>query len=176
MPLSSGSQPTPVSLLPRIQEFESTRHRILSDDEFRHLWTGLSDVRLEVGHTIRCQLLLGGQRFLQLLRATWADYDTRTQVLRLADPKGKRIEAVPHRLPVSKRVAKLLKELRALNGSGEYIFSSTAGAKPIHYTNVSPVFSAIANRVPAKHRANTEPFQGRDIRRSVETRHQQPKQ
>ena len=160
----------PVALLPRIQEFESTRDRILSDDELRHLWAQLADVRLEMGHTIRCEVLLGGQRFLQLLRATWADYDTKTQVLRLADPKGKRVTAVPHVLPVSKRVATLLAELRELNGDGEYIFSTTGGAKPIHHTSLPPVLADIANTVPAKQRAGIAPFQGRDIRRSVETR------
>ena len=160
----------PVALLPRIQEFESTRDRILSDDEFRQLWAQLADVRLEMGHTIRCEVLLGGQRFLQLLRATWADYDTKTQVLRLADPKGKRVSAVPHVLPVSKRVATLLGELRELNGDGEYIFSTTGGAKPIHHTSLPPVLADIANTVPAKQRAGIAPFQGRDIRRSVETR------
>jgi integrase len=144
----------PVALLPRIQEFESTRDRILSDDEFRHLWAKLGDIR----------------RFLQLLRATWADYDTKARVLRLADPKGKRTTAIPHVLPVSKRVAALLNALRALNGDGEYIFSTTGGTKPIHHTCLPPLFADIGKTVPAKKRAGIDPFQGRDIRRSVETR------
>ena len=160
----------PVALLPRIQEFESTRGRILSDDEFRHLWAKLGDIRLEMAHTIRCEVLLGGQRFLQLLRATWADYDTKARVLRLADPKGKRTTAIPHVLPVSKRVATLLDALRTLNGDGEYIFSTTSGIKPIHHTSLPPVFANIGKTVPAKKRAGVDPFQGRDIRRSVETR------
>lgn len=140
----------PVALLPRIQEFESTRDRILSDDEFRHLWAKLGDIRLEMGRTIRCEVLLGGQRFLQLLRATWADYDTKARVLRLADPKGKRTTAIPHVLPVSKRVATLLNALRALNGNGEYIFSTTGGIKPIHHTSLPPVFAAICKTVPPR--------------------------
>ena len=160
----------PVALLPRIQEFESTRDRILSDDEFRHLWAKLGDIRLEMAHTIRCEVLLGGQRFLQLLRATWADYDIKARVLRLADPKGKRTTAIPHVLPVSKRVATLLDALRTLNGDGEYIFSTTSGIKPIHHTSLPPVFANIGKTVPAKKRAGVDPFQGRDIRRSVETR------
>ena len=146
----------PVALLPRIQEFESTRDRILSDDEFRHLWTKLGDIRLEMAHTIRCEVLLGGQRFLQLLRATWEDYDTKARVLRLADPKGKRTTAIPHVLPVSKRVAKLLDALKALDGDGEYIFSTTGGIKPIHHTSLPPVFANIGKTVPAKKRAGVE--------------------
>lgn len=160
----------PVALLPRVQEFESTRDRTLSDEEFRQLCKGLDVVRLEVAHTIRCEVLLGGQRFLQLLRATWSDYDAKSQVLRLADPKGKRVKAVPHLLPVSRRVAKLLDELRQSNGDGTFIFSTTAGEKPIHHTSLPPVFAAIARQSNLKPSSNGEPFQGRDIRRSVETR------
>ena len=160
----------PVALRPRIQEFEATRNRILSDAEFKFLWAELSTVRLEIGHTIRCEVLLGGQRFLQLLRATWADYDTKAQVLRLADPKGKRVEAAPHLLPLSKRVQQLLKDLRTRNGGGVYIFSTTEGQRPIHHTSLPSVFAEIAKRVPEKQRHSPEPFQGRDIRRSIETR------
>ena len=160
----------PVSLLPRIQEFEATRDRILSDAEFKFLWAELATVRLEIGHTIRCEILLGGQRFLQLLRATWDDYDTKSQILRLADPKGKRVEAAPHLIPVSKRVQHFLKDLRARNGHGTYIFSTTEGQKPIHHTSLPSVFAEVAKRVPEKQRHSPEPFQGRDIRRSVETR------
>jgi integrase len=160
----------PVLLVPRIQEFEALRNRILSDAEFTFLWAELSTARLEIGHTVRCEILLGGQRFLQLLRATWADYDTKAQVLRLADPKGKRIAAAPHLLPVSKRVQKLLKDLRAVNGRGLHIFSTTEGQKPIHHTSLPSVFAEIAKRVPEKQRHSPEPFQGRDIRRSIETR------
>jgi integrase len=160
----------PVALVPRIQELESTRDRVLSDDELRHLWKALADLRTEVAHTIRCNLLLGGQRFLQLLRATWPDYDTKTQVLRLADPKGKRRVAVPHLLPVSKQVAKLLEELRKLNGTGTYIFSTTAGGRPIHHTSLPPIVRAVAQASAELTQTAAAPFQGRDIRRSMETR------
>jgi len=160
----------PVALVPRIQEFEATRHRILSDAEFKFLWAELSTARLEIGHTIRCEILLGGQRFLQLLRATWADYDAGARVLRLADPKGKRVEAAPHLLPVSKRVQQLLKDLRTRNSGGTYIFSTTEGHKPIHHTSLPSVIAEVARRVPEKQRHLPAPFQGRDIRRSVETR------
>jgi integrase len=162
----------PVALLPRIREFERTRDRVLSDDEFRLLWSGLNEIRAELANTIRCQLLLGGQRFLQLLRAKWTDYDNKRGILVLADTKGRRIEAVPHRLPVSKTVAKLLEKLHDANGDGEYIFSTTAGVRPIHHTSLSPAFAAIGARVPARLRGGTEPFQGRDVRRSIETRMQ----
>lgn len=160
----------PVALLPRIQEYESTRDRVLSDDEFQHLWRGLDGIRLEISLTIRCATLLGGQRFRQLLRATWLDYDQAAGVLRLSDGKGKRSTAVQHLLPVSKRVGGLLKELRAMNGSGEFIFSTTAGEKAIHHTSLPVHFASIAAAFRPRTQSTGERFQGRDIRRSIETR------
>jgi hypothetical protein len=156
----------PVTLLPRIQEFETARDRILTDDEFRRLWRGLEEVRLEIGHTIRCAMLLGGQRFLQLLRVTWRDYDMKAKVLQLADSKGNRATAVPHLIPVGAKVAALLETLRSLNGAGTFIFSTTAGSKPIHHTSLPPVFAALSHVAGTSGNA----YQGRDIRRSVETR------
>jgi integrase len=160
----------PVALIPRLQEFETARERILSDEEFAHLWAQLDLVRPEIALTLRCLILLGGQRFLQLLRATWIDYDTKQQVVMLADPKGKRIKPVPHLLPISPRVAQLLAQLRGFNGDGEFIFSTTAGEKPIHSATFSGIFRTIAQSVPIQQRASAAPFQGRDIRRSIETR------
>ncbi len=160
----------PVTLLPRIQEYESTRDRVLTDDEFRLLWRGLDHVRTEVRLTIQCATLLGGQRFKQLLRATWRDYDVATATLRLSDGKGKRSAAVPHLLPVSKRVSALLRQLRAMNGNGEFIFSTTAGKKAIHHTSLPAHFVSIAAGAEARSQDAEDPFQGRDIRRSIETR------
>jgi integrase len=156
----------PVTLLPRIQEYEKARDRVLTDDELRHFWLGLNGVRLELGHALRVALLLGGQRFKQLLRATWSDYDANRKVLELADPKGKRTTAVPHLLPIGPRVAALLEELRALNGSGTYVFSTSAGAKPIHGSSLSNA----VREITAQRDGSVEIYQGRDIRRTVETR------
>ena len=160
----------PVTLLPRIRDYEATRDRILSDAEFRHLWLSLNGLRVEIGLTIQCATFLGGQRFKQLLRATWKDYDAAAGTLRLSDAKGKRATAVPHLLPVTRRVANLLKELHALNGGAEYIFSTTAGKKAIHHTSLPAYFASIAASANEPADGVDEPFQGRDIRRSIETR------
>jgi hypothetical protein len=53
---------------------------------------------------------------------------------------------------VSKRVANMLFELRAFNGDGDFIFSTTAGAKRIHSSGLSRILSEIAKRVPMKKR------------------------
>jgi hypothetical protein len=63
-----------------------------------------------------------------------------------------------------------LKELRALNGGGDFIFSTTAGKKAIHHTSLPAHFSNIAADASGLVESAGERFQGRDIRRSIETR------
>lgn len=111
----------PVTFVPRITEFEAVRDRVLSDAELRGVWVGLDALRPEVALTFRCAILLGGQRFRQLLRTTWKDYDSTSATLTLLDPKGRRKVPMSHVLPVSARVAALLEQLRAFNGTGTYI-------------------------------------------------------
>jgi integrase len=143
---------------------------VLSDEEFAFLWTQAGSIRREIGLAIRCLILLGGQRSRQLLRATWKDYDATAKLLALEDPKGKRAKAVPHVLPVSAQVALMLEDLRDLNGSGTFIFSTTAGVKAIHATSLPGVFAQIRAAWPVADGSPTPDFQGRDIRRSIETR------
>lgn len=159
----------PVALLPRIQEYEKARDRVLSDAEFAFLWQQLRSTRREIELAIRCLILLGGQRSRQLLRATWDDYEAQPKLLKLKDPKGKREKALEHVLPVSERVAQMLDELRSLNGAGTFIFSTTAGIKAIHATSLPGIFADIRAAWTAEH-GTVPDFQGRDIRRSIETR------
>jgi integrase len=116
--------------------------------------------------TIRCIVLLGGQRFRQVLRVKATDYDRQAATLRLTDPKGKRRKAAEHVLPVSKQVARDLDQLLSLNTTGDYLFSTTGGEKPIHHTTISCEIKSIA--VAA---STTRPvYKPGDIRRTVETR------
>jgi integrase len=156
----------PIQLLPRIAEFESARDRVLEDDELRHLWTTLSKRNDELGATIRCILLLGGQRFRQILRVKLSDYDRQQGTLRLIDPKGKRRKAVEHVLPVSRQVARELEALIAVNTSAGYMFSTTGGEKPIHHTTISSEIGVIAKLGSAARSA----YKPGDIRRTTETR------
>ena len=156
----------PTHLLPRIAEFESTRDRVLTDDELRVLWSALDDRGGEVAATVRCLLLLGGQRFRQLLRSTWGDYDTAARTLRLTDPKGKRTRAAEHLLPVPPAVVRELVALASHNSAGEYIFSTSGGIKPIHHTTISSTIGEIARQGQNA----TGPYKPGDVRRTVETR------
>jgi hypothetical protein len=156
----------PVSLLPRIEEFETTRDRVLTDEELRSLWTSLQTLQPQLAATVRCLLLLAGQRFRQLLRAQRHDYDTAGRVLKLADPKGNRSHPVDHLLPVSDAVAAEIDNLLQTNTAGPYIFSTTLGLKPIHHTNLSGSIASIATASCP----DGDRYRPGDIRRSVETR------
>lgn len=156
----------PLQLLPRIVEFESARDRVLDDEEMRFLWRTLLSRSDELTATIRCIVRLGGQRFRQVLRAEPADYDRHARILRLADPKGKRQKAVEHILPISDGVAEDLGFLLSANGSGQYIFSTTAGTKPIHHTTISAAIKRIAESASPIGPA----YKPGDIRRTAETR------
>ena len=159
----------PVSFVPRIAEYETIRDRVLSDAELISVWHGLGTLRSEVALTFRCAILLGGQRFRQLSRATWRDYSNATRVLTLFDPKGRRKAPMPHVLPVSDRVASMLEQLRAFKGKGEFIFSANAGKAPIHTATLSIAFASLrtSSRAPTD---TASTMQGRDLRRSIETR------
>lgn len=159
-------QSNPMQLVPRIGEFETTRGRVLEDVELGRLWKALDGSGVEVAATIRCIVLLGGQRIRQVLRVTWQDYSKSAGTLRLVDTKGKRSHPVDHLLPVSKLVAKELEGLRAINGAGKHIFSTTFGEKPLHDTSISSVIGQIAKTATCR----DDIFRPSDIRRTVETR------
>jgi len=65
----------PVQPLPRIAEFESARERVFEDKELQFLRATLSAHTDELALTIRCIVLLGGQRFRQMLGVRRTDYD-----------------------------------------------------------------------------------------------------
>lgn len=160
----------PVAFVPRIAEFEAVRDRVLTDDELRCVWRGLEGLRPEVAMTFRCAILLGGQRFQQLLRATWDDYDAARQVLQLEDSKGRRKTPEPHRLPVSARIATIIEQLRRFNGHGTYIFSASAGRAPIHAATLSIAFAGLRGGLTDGDGGVATRMQARDLRRSIETR------
>jgi hypothetical protein len=179
-----GVKSNPFAALPRKAEFDRARDRVMTDSELRRFIEMARDYssprkgkeqrlhgRVEVAIALQVRVLLAGPRTRQLLRATWDDYITQhgdeggpERVLVLNDGKGKG----PMRevlLPVSDRVAELIESLRQFNGSGQYIFSTTAGKRPIGDNCLSESTTNIARViVPSGHVVAS------DIRRTAETR------
>jgi hypothetical protein len=92
----------PVGQVPRKAEFESVGERLLSVEELRRFWHGLDEVDGVPRTFIRFNLCLGGQRAVQLLRATWPAYDFANSTVLLRDPKGRGGVARDHLLPLTK--------------------------------------------------------------------------
>lgn len=108
-------------------------------------------------------LLAGSQRMRQLLRAKVTDWNPATETLQLFDGKGKRREARPHLIPLAKDGAAFIAHLveRAEAMGHDYIFAVTG--KPISADTAGHRLTAIRERLALN------PFDLRDIRRTVET-------
>lgn len=165
---------SPVDAIPAIAA--NRGQRTLTADELKtyiaHLGDSLPDRALMLA------LYAGGQRMAQLLRATVADYTHETQTLRLWDGKGKRREPREHLLPLAPVAAGIVESLiararereteRAKNEGREPAFSglwlfSTHGRVPMTFETPGIRAADICATMKG------EPFNLRDIRRTVET-------
>ena len=83
----------------------------------------------------------------------------------MLDPKGRRIKARVHQLPVIEEMAEVLASLAELSGAGPLFASrdSVMQAETLS-TAVNEISAAITDANP-----NIPPFRGGDIRRTVET-------
>ncbi|NCC41642.1 MAG: integrase [Gammaproteobacteria bacterium] len=144
--------------------------RTLSKAELReymgHLGAGIVDQSLMLA------LLSGGQRINQVLRARVLDWDAESNTLRLWDPKGRRLTAREHLLPLAPRAAAVVSDLierahEVADGDPNppLFISRDRYGKPatMVYTTASARASVISKSMGG------EPFDLRDIRRTVET-------
>jgi integrase len=169
-----GIEHNPVDAIPAIAVQRGDR--TLSADELKAYLAALGDELPD--QALRLALLAGGQRMAQLLRAKVSDYEPDSATLRLWDGKGKRTSAREHLLPLAPKAAAMVAALveraktreqeraqaegRAPNMSGLWLFSSHGRV-------------AMTETTPGKRLAEIsaamggEPFDLRDIRRTVET-------
>ncbi len=143
------------------------RERNLSEAEFRALWKRLKELDHPLSKTLQALILLGGQRYSQLIRATVRDYQDGE--ITLYDPKGKRTTPRKHILPVQGAAKVLLDELAersALLGT-DLLFTIT-GAGPALLDNASHYVTKLSAAMVDADEA-VESFCLSDIRRSAET-------
>lgn len=147
------------------------RRRYLSPAELR-AWLKYLDAHPGlVADLLRLVLLSGGQRPQQAMRARIKDYDTEEKTLLLWDAKGKRNpgDARPHLVPLGPNASALVGGLveRAKSLGTDLLFSSTGRTAMDIATPSSFVTDASRELVESKDAV--EPFQMKDIRRTVET-------
>ena len=114
---------------------------------------------------LKLALYSGGQRMAAILRAEVTDWNAETKVLRLLDPKGKRRQPREHLLPLGPVAASIVSELatRSKEKSSALLFPSRTKETSIHDSMLGPRVTEIATAMGG------EPFDLRDIRRTVET-------
>lgn len=153
------------------------RHRVLDEIELRAYMSALDTMtKIPQLHrdALRLNLLLAGQRAAQLVRLRLADINLLGGSLTLFDPKGKRKEPRRHVIHLAPKARKLVAELAARAESlstdshkVEYLLTGE-GKVPLRMETMSDATHRISVAL-VKGKAIREPFQMRDIRRTVET-------
>jgi len=160
-----GLTTNPVSVVPRIEEFEKTRERNLNEDELRAYWKALDSLPVVQRATLRLNLALACQRPTQLLRADWPDFDLKDNTLLLRDSKG-RGGSRDHLLPLTGFALEQLKALQEVNGKADTPFTSD-GKRRLTLDTLSWAVGDISKSLEKSE--NIPDFQMRDLRRTSET-------
>lgn len=160
-----GLETNPVIPVPRIQDYEQTRDRVLTPEELGAFWKALDALPIVQRQALRLNLALAAQRPTQLLRADWSAFDFEANTLLLRDTKG-RGGSRDHLLPLTKFALEQLKPLRELNGEAPSPFTSD-GKRPLVLETLSVAARDVSKAL--KRTAKIPTFQLRDIRRTVET-------
>lgn len=171
--ISFAIDSNPVDAIPAIPV--RAGHRTLSREELDY-YLGRLGVGV-VDQALKLSLLAGGQRIAQLLRARINDYHIADRILRLWDGKGKRSEPREHLLPLGPNAAALVEALiaRARRKANEQAARNGVDPDPNPLLFVSVGGVGVVPSTPGKRVAKIvaemkcEPFDLRDIRRTVET-------
>jgi integrase len=125
--------------------------RYLSAEELKEYLCALTDSPVDL--LLKVHLYSGGQRIAQLSRASVTDFQPEAGLLRLLDPKGKRMTPREHFIPLA---SKAMESIKSITKGEAKLFNSNAreaGAR------VAEISALIGN----------EPFDIKDLRRTCET-------
>lgn len=152
--------------LSSLKKFNKARDRFLTKIEFRECWQRMKALQGPGGSILRLCILLGGQRPFQLLRLQTRDVNFEDSIITIYDDKGRRSEPRRHVLPLTDQAKRELLVLMDVNHP--FIFSSTKGKVPLNIKTISNYILLISREMIADG-VSREPFQLRDLRRTVET-------
>ena len=158
----------PAALLAVAKGYSGTSDRVLTDTEMFTLLDSAGAESGTIGLAVRAAVLLGGQRMIQLLRATRADVQAGFIVL--LDPKGKRDKPRRHPIPLEGMAGAVIDEAvsRAATLGCEWLFSSY-GTKPLHRDTVAGFIAEVAAEL-VRSGVSATTFSLSDLRRTIETR------
>jgi integrase len=104
------------------------RDRVLTDDELRCVWESASAMGYPYGPLIRL-LILTGLREREVADATWSEFNLPRRLWTVPAPRMKGRRA--HEVPLADQALELIQSLPRFT-AGEFVFSTTGGAKPVN--------------------------------------------
>ncbi len=141
------------------------RSRVLNDGELRDVWQAASAMGFPFGRMVQL-LLLTGQRLNDIASARWNEIDLDAGVLTVPPERYK--TAVAQEVPLAARAVEILRSLPRF--SGAYLFTTTAGRRPIGGMSKRRLDAAIVQRREVAGAAPMPAWVLHDIRRTVRTR------
>jgi integrase len=139
------------------------RKRILSDDEIRAFWAATGSMGYPYAQVFRL-LLITGQRRSEVAEARWSEFDLDARLWTI--PAARMKSDAAHLVALSAEAMTILGALPRFD-RGDYLFSSTFGAKPINGFSVA---KARLDALMAKHLPSAlVPFVTHDVRRTMRT-------
>lgn len=149
----------PVANTRRDGSFDRSDKNPLTADELRLYWRLIEKLPDLRGRCLRVHLLTGGQRIEQLVRLHWSD--VRPDQITIYDIKGRPGQGGPrtHTVPLVDAAAR---DLQAFRRTGDYVFSTTEGVRPIAGTTLSSWATQVVGSA-------IEGFQLKRVRSGVET-------
>jgi integrase len=138
---------------------ESSRDRVLSDDEIRAAWAAFDDTGWPFGPLARL-LLLTGQRLSEVAEAQWSEIDLEAKAWKIPKERTKNDRA--HEVPLSDAAVEIIRALPRIEGKAGYVFTAT-GARPV--SNLKRLREALRRAASERDAAPTL----HDLRRTVAT-------
>jgi integrase len=100
---------------------ETSRDRVLSDDEIRAAWAAFDSAKWPFG-PIGKLLLLTGARRSEIAEMTWGEIDLAAKTLTLPGSRTKNGE--PHEIPLSGAAIEIIEALPRIEGKAGFVFST----------------------------------------------------
>ncbi|MDH3700730.1 MAG: tyrosine-type recombinase/integrase [Alphaproteobacteria bacterium] len=139
---------------------EQARDRVLSPDEIKTLWLGLSDAKMIRQIQIALKLMLvTAQRRDEVISAKKAEFNLNEAIWELPGDRLKNKRA--HRVPLSDLALNILKEAWELSGESDWLFPNPKTGKPV---TPSAVSHAVRNNLECIGLTNVRPH---DLRRTA---------
>jgi integrase len=151
----------------KVEGSSKARSRALSLAEFQAYWKRVKAQPEPARSLGMLHVLTGGQRIVQLSRATLHDIDREDKTLTLLDYKGRRSEPYRHAVPL---LPEALSCIDCITGAGEYVFSCDGGIRPAHELYLNDLVSRIRKDMEANGELEGGMFTAGTIRATIETR------